>query len=1143
MGGIRKKGKFLVFLLVSLLLQILVASSLDSVTLVTPPSYENISGVYLLNATTDSHANNVTFYWSNDSGATWYQIAVVYNDTYPDTEFTYSWDSSSIPDGTNLWFNATAMNDSAIVSTNNTNITVDNTPPVISYETPTPLNNSYISGIVVINVSAQDSLIGLNQIQIFIDGQIVKTCSLSPCEYSWNTTLYSDGQHNFTAVANDSLGNENTSLEMRYVIVDNTPPSTTLVEPINGYNSSIASITFNCSATDDIQLKNATLYGNWSGSWHVNETKSMNGTLDWVSFTKTLPEGYYKWNCLVYDASGNYDWGNANYTFLVDVTPPTSPQLLPPSPIDGLVTNETSFTFNWTVTDNIDTLLKCEIVINGHVNATVYTHNNTPISYTLSGFSDGVYVWNITCHDDAGNNATSETRTFTVDTTEPIIYINSPQQNEIINNDTVLLNISITESHPDTLLWELDNNGALIFGCNSCTEFTTYVSGLSDGEHSITIYANDTTGNANISFVNFTIANTRVEVFVFDRYNGLPIKDASVWLNSTKHSFHNTTSSDGIAKFFVDSTKLYNVTVESSGYYANYSFILVNFSTLTRLNVSLKGTARVYGWVKKYEGEPLENATITVYNASSGNAIYQTNSKSNGYFEVWIRGGMTYYVKISRLGYQEKTFGNYSWSAYIYAYLFRDTYGGYLVRVYDVWNKRPVPNANVTITWEYGKANGMTNYAGYVRIEVAANTTQQTALHDFHVSADGYALNDSLKGLSLWEGEEKEIYVYLRGSNKLSGYVTDGMNGRPVKNAIIELWDETNSYKLNWTNTYFYTTTTDDNGHYLIYYPSSFSMNYTTLHVQATGYESLEVSIAGSIEKNITVYGSSYVEGRLVDYYNQTVGICDGTITIKNATSGEVIYTTTSDCKGNFGIKVRGDLTYFIQAYADGYKTYTETSTHSGNNDYGNILLIGKGRVSGKTVDAQNTSITVSNAKVVLKNGKNVYTVYTGSDGSFNAIVRGGLTYTIVLEKQGYEQTSYSEYVSDVFLTDLGNIGLWGRKKINGTILDEKRLYPSSYVNGAKIVLRNDEGNEVYTTTTNSEGFFSLRVPETITDFSVEVEKDGYKTKVLQEYDDLSSINLVGATHVYGRITDMYNGKPVENAMIEVIDENGNVYY
>jgi photosystem II stability/assembly factor-like uncharacterized protein len=101
---------------------------------------------------------------------------------------------------------------------------------------------------------------------------------------------------------------------------ENQAPIVTLISPFNGVNTQTQQIIFSCSAIDTDgfeELKNMTLYGNWAGEWHANETKSLTGISNSTTFTKTLPYGDYVWNCLAYDNGSLSDFGDNNFTFTI----------------------------------------------------------------------------------------------------------------------------------------------------------------------------------------------------------------------------------------------------------------------------------------------------------------------------------------------------------------------------------------------------------------------------------------------------------------------------------------------------------------------------------------------------------------------------------------------------------------------------------------------------------------------------------------------------------------------------------------------------------------------------------------------------------------------------------------------------------
>ena len=107
-----------------------------------------------------------------------------------------------------------------------------------------------------------------------------------------------------------------------YYVVADTAPSVTLNLPVNTANLTSNPVTFNCSATDNEQLVNITLYGNWSSGWHANQTNNLTGTDNSTTFQLNLSNGIYVWNCLATDNTSNSSFAAANYPLNVTVDPP-----------------------------------------------------------------------------------------------------------------------------------------------------------------------------------------------------------------------------------------------------------------------------------------------------------------------------------------------------------------------------------------------------------------------------------------------------------------------------------------------------------------------------------------------------------------------------------------------------------------------------------------------------------------------------------------------------------------------------------------------------------------------------------------------------------------------------------------------------
>ncbi len=92
------------------------------------------------------------------------------------------------------------------------------------------------------------------------------------------------------------------------------------------------------------------------------------------------------------------------------------------SPADRFNTTSTSVSFQFTPTDNSFTTLACNLSVDSVLNNTNATAvNNTATTLASTGFAEGNHNWNMTCADGDGNQNTSTTRIFTVDTSAPVL--------------------------------------------------------------------------------------------------------------------------------------------------------------------------------------------------------------------------------------------------------------------------------------------------------------------------------------------------------------------------------------------------------------------------------------------------------------------------------------------------------------------------------------------------------------------------------------------------------------------------------------------------------------------------------------------------------------------------------------------------
>jgi hypothetical protein len=188
------------------------------------------------------------------------------------------------------------------------------------------------------------------------------------------------------------------------------------------------------------------------------------------------------------------------------IAPPTAPSVSLNDPVDNYDSSINYVLFDWTVVDDNDDSLLCNLTINGVVDAeNVNSSNGTSTSVNVTGFLDGSYSWNVTCLNNNNLTNTSETRSFFIDVAAPDLTVSSPIDNYNYTSSLIDLNYIVSDSGIGIdSCWYTNTTGQNI-DLPSCLN-TTFNS--PDGSQSITVYANDSLGNENSVEVNFVVDST-----------------------------------------------------------------------------------------------------------------------------------------------------------------------------------------------------------------------------------------------------------------------------------------------------------------------------------------------------------------------------------------------------------------------------------------------------------------------------------------------------------------------------------------------------------------------------------------------------------------------------------------------------------
>lgn len=323
---------------------------------------------------------------------------------------------------------------------------------------------------------------------------------------AWNVTCNKSGFQTRTAASTINITSPAVDLA----------PNCTLISPGNYNLTNNMTIEFNCSASDDNQLSNITLYGNWSG-WHANETTHLSSTENSTVFQKNLTDGNYTWNCAVLDNASQTAWAQSNYTVSIDTIAPIIALERPENNTIENTTNTIAFSFNATDSGGFS---ECSLILNSQVNYSNSSIISGEAHNVTLNLSYGYYNWSINCTDRYSNsnmsaiyylnvsNATNSTGNQT-NATSFSIELFSPS-----NNSTWTSSTTVTFSYNVTSTYNLsvcslyineayDQNSTNV----SSNQTETFTKTLSNGAYNWSVSCNDSQSNQTNSSTNLFTVN------------------------------------------------------------------------------------------------------------------------------------------------------------------------------------------------------------------------------------------------------------------------------------------------------------------------------------------------------------------------------------------------------------------------------------------------------------------------------------------------------------------------------------------------------------------------------------------------------------------------------------------------------------
>ncbi len=270
-----------------------------------------------------------------------------------------------------------------------------------------------------------------------------------------NVKVFDNGDNYLSPYQNISVSGSG------YDLVDNlsinSPPNVSLIFPIMNSAFSSPEIVFNCSAFDfDGNMKEISLYGNWTGQWELNETKTMNSSEEFKTFAKTLPEGIYNYSCNATDELYVSSYPLEEEIFTIDLTNPSITSVY--ANITSLCGTTSLARINCTTSDALSGIK--QVLIQA-------SYASGKINYSTSILTGNTYyaeiplnetgTWDFTCfsEDNAGNMNSAKSPETVVHSNLPELFVNSsyitlgnpnPIENQSVKINTKIENTGCSDA-------------------------------------------------------------------------------------------------------------------------------------------------------------------------------------------------------------------------------------------------------------------------------------------------------------------------------------------------------------------------------------------------------------------------------------------------------------------------------------------------------------------------------------------------------------------------------------------------------------------------------------------------------------------------------------------------------------------------
>ncbi len=347
----------------------------------------------------------------------------------------------------------------------------------------------------------------------------------------WTTlaTYNTNGNQQFRTHSLPSSANNNPNLQIRFTCtgahaqdecaIDNFNLSGTYAapvkpvavfgtNPINYYNSTSSSVTFDMKCYDAVSVSMIRLWTNSTGTWHANYTNSSYTNNTWLNITVPgIPNGNnFKW-AVWCNNSVPLTNITINRTFNLDSIPPVV--RLPVYINATKYQNTQTFVYNISVTDSGSGSGYCSIGVGTNSNITVPVSGGwcNGTNYALTGLSDGNKTIYAYANDTLGNTALNDSFAVQIDSTPPVFNTIPANASLFYGNQSLSVNFVATDNI-EFGYYSINDTRFLVSQAGALSNATP----IAVGNYTINVTINDSSNNKNWTFY-------RVQVNKSEYYN------------------------------------------------------------------------------------------------------------------------------------------------------------------------------------------------------------------------------------------------------------------------------------------------------------------------------------------------------------------------------------------------------------------------------------------------------------------------------------------------------------------------------------------------------------------------------------------------------------------------------------------------